>query len=346
MTGEKMELFQGGVDIGNKNYKVSMNDKKFEFPIAYTKIDEYYYKNETTGDGTKKVKFNDNYYLVGLECNGILPKNKGDHSFREVANMIKLTGLAEFLGQKNLSSGKFKLVTGTPLSDFDGYKKDYKDFLIDEEVQTIEVNGQTYNIQVTHAFISKQCAAVAPTISGWKEKEHLILIDLGGGTADIAYFRRGTVVRYITIDFPLNKIMEDLGNYLNGLGLGLMRPDETNSGFLHTMEKVIKEGNYLNVTSLNTEGISMNLSEIINKWLQSKVNNLIESIALRLDLSEAVRNAAEVYYFAGGSLLLRRELSENQTFRNKTVLDEPEFANVKAFDTLAQVREWDNEATE
>lgn len=334
------KVFKGGVDIGNKNYKLSIEEEEFEFPIAYLEIDDYTFKDGEVGFGTKKVKYNDKNYLVGLGCDRILPRNKGDKNYKEVANMIKLTGLAEFLERKNLEEGSFKLVSGTPLSDYDEYKKDYEELLVDKKPELIQIDGKEYKIQVLDSHISKQCAAVAPTIPNWKEKENLILIDLGGGTADIAYFRMGSVIRYMTVDFTLNKIMEDLGNYLNSLGLGLMRPNETDSGFLHTIEKVVKDGKYLEITSLEVDGTVVTLSDVINKWLQIEVDRVIESISLRLDLSEAIKNSAQVYYFAGGTLLLRKELSNNQTFKNKIVLERPEFANVKSFSTIAKLREW------
>lgn len=340
MTDVNEKIFKGGVDIGNKNYKISIDEENFEFPIAYREISEYSYKNEEVGRGTKKVFYNGKYYIVGLECNNVLPKNKGNKDFINEAMMIKLTGLGEFLKRKGINKGEFNLVMGTPINDFEEFQGDYMDLLLDDDFQSIIVDNEEYSIKVSKAHVTKQCAAVAPTIKNWKDKPNLILIDLGGGTADIAYFRNGTVVRYITIDFTLNKIMEELGTYLNGFDLGLMRPDETDSGYLDIMEQVIKEGRYLNVSTLEVDGETKSLEEVITEWLQVRVDEVINNIYIRLGLSKTVKNAADVYYFGGGAKLLRKELSQNETFANKTIIEDPEMANVKAYDTIANVREW------
>ena len=126
-----MEIIKAGVDIGNKNLKVCAEEgQAHEIPASYRIIDEYDYINGTNKEDVEKVKYNNKYYLVGLQCQNGLPRNKGDKSTREIANMIKLVGLARELRRQNKTKGEFYVVTGTPVSDYDAYKDDYVDLFL------------------------------------------------------------------------------------------------------------------------------------------------------------------------------------------------------------------------
>lgn len=331
-----------GIDMGNKNLKVYSGEKPHEIPIAFREQDQYWYENEPVGDNMEKVKYKGRYFLVGVQGRSGLPQNKGDRGVRETANMFKLVGLARELRLRNETKGEFYVVTGTPLNDYESNKNDYLDLMLskDEEIEEIQLNGKKYEILVSKADITKQAAIVAPTLENWKNG-HLLLIDLGGGTLDIAYFTRGTQERYLTIDFPLNELLEQLGNVLNGYGLGLPRPDELDSGFLLTMEEVILDGNYLGVESIVVDNKEINLQDFCNTWLQSRINSVIEDVKTRLNLSDTIAKNVRVHYLGGGAKLLRTQLIENQTFGNKEVTSDPHFANVKAYSILANNKGWD-----
>ena len=332
-----------GLDMGNKNLKVySGNEEPHEIPIAYREQDAYWYENEPIGTGMEKVKYKGRYFLVGVQGKSGLPQNKGDKNVRDIANMFKLVGLARELRLRNETEGEFYVVTGTPLNDYQSNKDDYLDLMLskDGEVETIELNGKEYKILVSKADVTKQGAVVAPTLDNWKE-DQLLLIDLGGGTLDIAYFIRGTSERYLTIDFPLNELLEELGNTLNGYGLGLPRPDELDSGFLLTMEELILKGEYLGIDQIQIDGKEINLKQFCNEWLQTRINSVIEDIKTRLTLSDTVAKNIRVNYLGGGAKLLKEQLIANETFQNKEVTKEPHFANVKAYNTLANVKGWD-----
>lgn len=338
-----MEKIKLGIDMGNKNLKIATQQvEAHEIPIAYREQDKYWYENEPVGENMEKVKYRNRYYLVGVQGRSGLPQNKGDKNVREIANMFKLVGLARELRLRNEKAGNFYVVTGTPLNDYEALKDDYLELMLskDGKVEKIELDGKEYEILVEKAEITKQAAAVAPTLKDWKN-DNLLLVDFGGGTLDIAYFVRGTQERYMTIDFPLNELLEKLGNVLNMYGLGLPRPDELDSGFLLTMEEVILNGEYAGVKTINVDGKEVLIADFCNDWLQSRVNSVIEDIKTRLNLSDNVAKSIRVHYLGGGSKLLRKQLETNATFGNKEVTKEPHFANVRAYNTIANVRNWD-----
>lgn len=337
------EIIRGGLDIGNKNLKICAEEgQAHEIPVAYREVTEYDYKEEPVGEGTEKVFYNNEYYFVGLQCEGGLPQNKGDKKIRKVANMFKLVGLARELRRRNMKKGDFYVVTGTPVNDYDAYKNDYLDLLItkDDKYEEIEINNDKYEIKVRNAKITKQSACIAPTIPNWKEIEFL-LVDFGGGTLDIAHFRQGVKQRYLTIDFPLNEILEELGNVLNAHKLGIPRPDSLDSGYIKIMEDVIMEGKYRNATYLDIEGEKVDIQQFCLEWLQSRIDNLVENIKIKFKFSETDAQSIPIFYAGGGAKLLTKVLLNNKGFSNKKIIDNPHFANVSVYYAIAKNTNWE-----
>lgn len=324
-----------GLDIGNKNLKVGSEKGCHEIPVAYREKDSYWYENEPIGEGMEKVKYKDRYFLVGIQGKSGLPQNKGDKNIRDISNMFKLVGLARELRLRNETEGAFNVVTGTPLNDYNAFKDDYMDLMISKEDEIIQLNKVDYKIRVEDAIISKQGAVVAPTLNNWGDG-HLLLIDLGGGTLDVAYFVKGTQDRYLTIDLPLNELLEELGNDLNSYGLGLPRPDELDSSYLDTIEDVVLNGEYMNIRDIEIEGNRVPIKDYCSQWLQPRVDSIIADIKIRLNMSNTVAQNSQVHYLGGGAKLLRDQLINNQTFKNKTITSEPMFDNVKAYYTIAK----------
>jgi len=335
-------IIKVGVDIGNKNLKVCAEEgQAHEIPASYKIVEEYDYINGIAREDLEKVKYNGSYYFVGLQCQKSLPKNKGDKSVREIANMIKLVGLARELRRQGKDTGEFYVVTGTPVNDYDEFKDDYIDlFLSNDEYETIELNEQEYKIKVKDVIVTKQSACVAPTIPNWKNID-FVLVDFGGGTLDIAYFKKGIKEKYITMDFPLNEVLEELGNKLNTYKLGISpRPNSLDSGFIRTMEEIILQGKYRNVNSINIDNKQISLKDYCSQWLQDKVDSIMQDIKIKLGLSDTDANSIPVYFIGGGAKLLSTEIANNNDFSNKSIIDQPQFANVVIYKILADKYEW------
>lgn len=332
-----------GMDIGNKNLKVcGSENNSHEIAIAYKEISKYDYENESVGEGMEKVKYNNKYYFVGLQCQGGIGQNKGAVEYREIANMFKLIGLARELRKQGVHHADFNIVTGTPVLDWDAYKDGYKDLMLskDSNYETIELNGVEYTVRVLDCIVTKQSACIAPTIPNWKEQD-FILVDLGGGTLDLAYFQQGTKKEYDTVDFSLNEILADLGNKLNSHGLGLPRPNSLDSNFINLMENIISDGMYRKETSITIENNQVNLRDFTDDYMQEKIDKVLEEIKIKLRLSNTDSKYIYVFYLGGGAKLLQHQLNKNKTFGNVKVLQNPEFANVVAYQKMANSKRWE-----
>lgn len=336
-------IIKVGVDIGNKNLKICAEEgQAHEIPASYKLVNEYDYINGIVREDLEKVKYNGEYYFVGLQCQKSLPQNKGDKSIREIANMIKLVGLARELRRQGKTKGEFYVVTGTPIDDYDEFKDDYIDLFLSKnnEYEVIELNGQEYQIKVRDVVITKQSACIAPTISNWRDVD-FILVDFGGGTLDIAYFKRGIREKYITMDFPLNEVLEELGNQLNTYKLGISpRPNFLDSGFIRTMEEIVLQGKYRNISSITVDNKQINLKDYCSQWLQSRVDSIVEDIKIKLGLSDTDAHSMPVYFIGGGAKLLATELANNTGFSNKSIINQPEFANVHVYKMIADKYNW------
>lgn len=336
------KIIKLGMDIGNKNLKVCGEDGvPHEIPVAYEISNKFDYESEPH-DSIERVFYNGVYYVVGLQCTQGLPQNKSDIDFREIATMFKLVGLARELRRLSETKGEFYVVTGTPVEDFDQFQEGYKDLMLSKnnEYEKIEMNGIEYSIKVSKTNITKQSACVAPILPNWKEDD-FIIVDLGGGTLDLAYFQRGIKERYHTMNFSLNRILEELGNVLNVYDLGIKRPNAQDSGFIRTMEEIVLDGLYKTKPFIVVEGEHRELKQFCSEWLQVKVDSVVRDIKVGLNLSATDSQLTQVYYIGGGSKLLAEMLAKNTGFLKKKVLDQPHFMNVILYHKIATVIDWE-----
>lgn len=327
-----------GIDMGNKNLKVSgQKSEAHEMPIAFTEIEELDYEMEELSSNIEKVKYNDKYYLVGMNQGNALPQNKGDIAFREQANMFKLLGLARELRRIKKTEGKFYTVTGTPLQDFERTRNDYKELMLssNKEYEKIIVNDIEYSIKVSSAYVTRQAGCLRTTLGDLTGRD-ILIVDFGGGTLDVALFLDGSKGEYLTIPFPLNRILEDLGNKLNDYGLGLPRPNRLDSGFLRDMENVVLKGDYKGIRSLKIDSKETSIQDFSNEWLQSRIDTEIDNIKIRLELTDTQAKTVETYFIGGGAKLLDYQLNRNHTFANTKIIETPEFANVETFRAIAE----------
>lgn len=334
--------FNIGLDMGNKNMKICGEDEVlFEFPIAYEEINQFDYEHETTGEKVFNVKYKDKYYRVGDKGITGLPKNKGDKRFRDIANMLKLTALAVELKRNKLNKGEFNIVTGTPIEDHNAFKSDYEELFKTngEEFEIVEVNQEVFEIKVSDIYITKQCSVTKPLIPNI-DKGHILFLDWGGGTLDIAYYIDNTIVDRKTLDYPLNKTLEKLGYELKTYGIGIDRPNAFNSAFLRDMEEVVLEGKYLATTTVKVNGEPRDIKEFANNFLKEDIKDIIKDIILQFNFSEDQLKVLKAIHFGGGAKLLRIPLSEDTTFKEKVVVENPEYLNVLAYNKFAQLREW------
>lgn len=331
-----------GLDMGNKNIKIGGTDEKpYEFPVAYEEINIFDYENETNGSNVYNVKYKNKFYRVGAKGITGLPKNKGEVRFRDIANMLKLTALAVELKRNGETKGEFLVVTGTPIEDYDSFKKNYEELFKSpkDQYEEIEVNRERFEIKVEDVYIAKQCSVAKPLIPGI-EKGHVLFLDWGGGTLDGAYYIDNTLVDKKTLDYPLNETLERLGYYLKTHGIGIDRPNAYNSLFLKDMEQVVLNGKYLATTTVKVNDEIIDIKEFANEFLKEDVEKIINDIILQFNFSEDQLKALKTIHFGGGAKLLRLPLSENKTFKEKIVVENPEFLNVEAYRKFAQLREW------
>lgn len=330
-----------GLDLGNRYGKLKSEMGTDEIIVSWRKIDATDYETLELVDGMERVKYKDNYYVVGVTGTvGINSANKGIEEEREMANMVKLIMLARDMRKREVKEMNYKAVTGTPYDDYDKYYDDYVALMKSgDEFETIELNGEEYKIKVMNTSITKQGACVILTLPNRKEKNYIIF-DFGGGTLDISYFENGVRIKGHTIDFSLNQLYIELAKELNKY-IDITRPSLNNAGFMKDMEDLKLKGTYKGISTIEINGSVRALKDYVSEWFQVKVDDIIAQSINELNFNKSEINNMTAVHVGGGAKLLKEELLKNVKFNNKMLGENTEYRNVIAYYEIAKLtKDW------
>ncbi len=333
MSNEKNVV---GLDLGNRYAKIKSDSTLDELILSWREVSESDYNATESVEGMEKVKYKDQYYIVGKTgTKGINNRNKGHESVRDMANMIKLTMLAREMREIGVNEKEFHVVSGTPYDDFEKNYNDYiKLFKGDHETEEIELDGETYKISVAGTEITKQGACVILTIKDRKEKNYLIL-DWGGETLDVSLFEKGIRIKGLTIGFALNRLYVDLAKDLNKY-MDIKRPSLNDAIFMNDMETLKLEGHYRGVHVIEVNGETITLKKYVEEWFQKQVDDVISQVINELDLNTSDLNDLISVNIGGGSKLLENELGKNKQLPSKSMGEHAEYRNVIAYHSIGK----------
>lgn len=330
-----------GLDLGNRYGKLKSEMGTDEIIVSWRKIDVTDYETLELVDGMEKVKYKDNYYVVGVTgTTGINSANKGIKEEREMANMVKLVMLARDMKKREVKEMNYKVISGTPYDDFDKYYNDYVDLMKSgDNFETIELNGKEYKIKVMNTSITKQGACVILTLPNRKTTNYIIF-DFGGGTLDISYFENGVRIKGHTIDFSLNQMYIELAKELNKY-MDITRPSLNDARFMKDIEELKLKGTYKGISTIEVKGEVMALKNYVSKWFQGKVDDVISQSINELNFNKSEIGNMTAVHVGGGAKLLKEELLKNNKFENQMLGENMEYRNVLAYYEIAKLtKEW------
>lgn len=338
-----------GLDLGNRYAKLSTKytDNNLEvityldeFLVSWMAVSEEDYNTQELKDTVTKVKYQGNHYFVG-ECGdtSITNRNKGDIAVIGNSKMVKLAILARCMISQGKTKETFQVVTGTPYDYHNAHAADYEKLMIcvDEE---IEINAVKCTITVTDCMVTKQGACVIMTLPARKTTNYLIW-DFGGETLDVSYFEGGMRIKGMSNPFSLNRIYVELGHKLQKY-IEVEHPDISNGRYQKSIERLLLEGHYYNIRNIVKDSKKVLLEDYCHDWLTPKVNQVISQVINSLDINRTILGNITHCFVGGGSKIIEWELKENKTIddENKVYFDEPQYANVKAYYYLGNMKKW------
>lgn len=292
------------VDMGNYNIKTNNN---IIFKSTY---EEYDYKNELLNDDV--IMYVDRKYVIG----------KGEFDNTKVKSQKKNT-LPLFLNAiyKSLNGAEYadiNVVVGLPLKQHQNKQivKELKDNYEGLFEFKYIANGSTkdiiYNINSVKVF--PECLGAFYSINEDMEGRDVLLIDIGGGTVNIALFIDGEYEDSITLDFGTIDILRKIAD----------KAVRGKEGATFSSEDIIK---YMKRGKIVWDGKVDNM-EYVNVILNDFADKIVNQIKGKFPLYKAY----EIMLSGGGADLLHSQLSNSISFR---VIPNNVFANAIGFYNVA-----------
>lgn len=289
-----------GVDMGNHNIKTNA---KILFKSVYEEFD---YKNELSNDDI--LMYGDRKYVIG----------KGEFDNTKVKSQKKNT-IPLFLNAlyKSLDGCEYadlKVVVGLPLSQHQD--KDIVKDIKDMYEKTFEFkyisNGLTKDIlyNVGKVYVFPECLGAFYSLKEYMDGRDILLVDIGGGTINIALFVDGEYEDSITLPFGTIDILREIAKMAS----------KGKKGASFDEDDIIK---YIKRGVIKWDGKVDNM-EYVDEILNDFSDKIINEIKGNFPLYKAY----EIMLSGGGVDLLKEKLETHITFR---VVPDSIFANAEGF---------------
>lgn len=289
-----------GVDMGNHNIKTN---KKVLFKSVYEEFD---YKNELLNDDI--LMYGDRKYVIG----------KGEFDNTKVKSQKK-NPIPLFLNAlyKSLDGSEYadlNVVVGLPLSQHQN-KEIVKDIKAIYE-KTFEFkyisNGLTKDVlyNVNKVYVFPECLGAFYSLKEDMEGRDVLLVDIGGGTVNIALFVDGEYVDSITLPFGTIDILREIAKAAN----------KNKQGASFDEDDIIK---YIKRGVIKWDNRVDNM-----EYLDGILGDFSDKIVNEIKGSFPLYKAYEIMLSGGGVDLLKEKLEHHITF---TVVPNSIFANADGF---------------
>ena len=292
------------VDMGNYNIKTNA------YVIFKSAYEEYDYKNEILNDDL--IVIGDRKYVIG----------KGEFDYTKVKSQKKNT-LPLFLNAlyKSLKGAEYAdvdVVVGLPLKQHQNkriveeIKEKYQGVFEFKYVANNNVRDIIYNVNSVKVF--PECLGAFYSINEDMTNRDVLLLDIGGGTVNIALFVDGEYEDSTTLDFGTIDILNAISD----------KAKVGKEGANFSSEDIIKYMKRGKITWDNIIDHMEYVDEIINKFSDRIINQIKAKFTLY--------KSYEIMLSGGGADMLKDQLSKSLDL---TILDNNVFTNAIGFYNVA-----------
>ncbi len=284
-----------GIDGGNYSFKEfpGTNIKSLvsgEENILGSKLHlEYEGKNYYIGEGNFEIELN---------------KSKKDNFLPLLLTCIALNSSKDDVLQQ--------VVCGLPINQYKANKDTLEDLVLSNRVKEIKLNGEARRIIITDFKVYPEGVGAYHSLN---TNDDVIIVDIGGGTTEIAYIVNKKLKTSATVAIGTLNIYKDIADKLNTLhclDLDIL-----------VVERILDRG-YLEIDGLRTD-LSF-VTEILKRSF-NKIND---------DLSMKFPSRTEKIILVGGGYKLF-EKAFKKRYVNSFVADNPVYANAIGFKKVGEM---------
>ncbi|WP_066500016.1 ParM/StbA family protein [Abyssisolibacter fermentans] len=287
-----------GVDKGSAYTKTSKGIK-----IKSTIRDWNENDIRLSGDDTKLVEIFGRKLVIGGTGSFSTDLLKSQH---ENTKILTYTAIAESFNQDYI---KTNMVIGFPIGLYSRNKADMKNLFPTNELVEISINSKKKFIVFENVEVFPEAAGIYYLLN----VKDALIIDIGGLSVDIAYFKNGKLIKHRTYPMGILKLYSKIANHLNSsYDLDLSEWD---------IEDVLVNGLELcgKKVDLNTDPIIIN-----------HVNEIVEKIKLEFP----IKTISNVFFAGGGGKMLFYKFKK--FISQSKLVEKSQIANAKAFEEIAK----------
>ena len=128
------------------------------------------------------LKWNDKFYIIGAEHKEFT----GEKMFDDDYYVLTLAAIAEELAYSGLTNSDVFIAAGLPLTWVSSQRKEFKEYLLQNENVDFTYKGVEYHVHINGADIYPQgFAAIATDLDSFEDSN--MLCDIGNGTMNIMF---------------------------------------------------------------------------------------------------------------------------------------------------------------
>ena len=253
------------------------------------------------------VEYNNRTYLIGNEDGFTSIEQTRDKD--AIFHICLYTAIAA--NMSSTTDNNVRIVTGLPAQFFAEQKSSLIKALENRRV-FMKLNGETRNFIITKVIVFPQSAGLFLYDKSLVEKDTLV-IDIGGGTLDIAYMNNGQFKEGRTYPLGVNYTYDILLQELSKYGVNYSNRMKA--------EQIIAD------KTIFVEGREVDVKEDIDNVLNLRSKEIVN--AIKQAFPEQSKYSRFIF-IGGGALLLKNYLSEYR------VLDDAQMINVKIYDIIGK----------
>ena len=253
------------------------------------------------------VEYNNKTYLIGNDDGFTSIEHARDKDI--IFHICLYTAIAATM--RSTIDNNVRIITGLPAQFFAEQKSSLIKALENRRV-FMKLNGENRSFTITKVVIFPQSAGLFLYDKSLVEKDTLV-VDIGGGTLDIAYMSNGQFKEGRTYPLGVNSTYDDLLQELSKYGVNYSNRMKA--------EQIIAD------KTIFVEGREVDVREDIDNVLSLRAGEIIN--AVKQAFPEQSKYSRFVF-IGGGALLLKNYLSDYR------VLDDAQMINVKTYDIIGK----------
>lgn len=253
------------------------------------------------------VEYNNRTYLIGNDDGFTSIEHTRDKDV--IFHICLYTAIASTMS--STIDNNVRVVTGLPTQFFAEQKSALIKALENRRV-FMKLNGETRSFTITKVIVFPQSAGLFLYDKSLVEKDTLV-VDIGGGTLDIAYMSNGQFKEGRTYPLGVNYTYDVLLQELSKYGVNYSNRMKA--------EQIIAD------KTIFVEGREVDVKEDIDNVLSLRSKEIVN--AIKQAFPEQSKYSRFVF-IGGGALLLKNYLSDYR------VLDDAQMINVKTYDIVGK----------